>query len=75
MEPNKDSSEATKSEFLVPETKKALPLDYTPPVWSGKPPEGSKLEILKGGAIIGGLEIKDKDFIVFGKHEPSVDVL
>ena len=62
-------------DIKVPEPKIKLKLDYEAPIWSGLPPAGAKLEILKGGAIIKEIPLKDKQYFVFGRHEESVDVL
>jgi hypothetical protein len=68
----------TDSEFRAPDIK--IPevvsiLDYTVPIWTGNSPEGSKLEVLKGGSIMKTIEIKDKQYFVFGRQEGTVDIL
>ncbi|KAK6180668.1 hypothetical protein SNE40_008674 [Patella caerulea] len=46
---------------------------YKEPNWSGLPEPGYSFEILKNGAIIENIELKDKAFYVFGRL-PSCDV-
>ena len=63
------------SEIKAPEPKSASGLNYKPPVWSGPPPPGARIEILKEGLIIGSKELKDKHYFVLGRQEGAVDVL
>jgi hypothetical protein len=68
----------TDSDFKAPSIK--IPeahtvLDYTLPIWTGTPPQGARLEVLKGGSIMKAIEIKDKQYYVFGRQEGTVDVL
>ena len=63
------------NEIKAPEPKKPLDLNYKPPVWSGPPPQGAKIEILKEGTIIKTIKLKDKHFFVFGRQEGSVDMV
>ncbi|XP_055956876.1 kanadaptin [Patella vulgata] len=46
---------------------------YKEPSWSGLPEPGYSFEILKNGAIIENIELKDKAFYMFGRL-PSCDV-
>ena len=62
------------NEIKAPEPKKPLELNYKPPVWSGSPPQGAKLEILKEGSIIKTIKLKEKNYFVFGRQEDSVDI-
>ncbi|CAI2359276.1 unnamed protein product [Moneuplotes crassus] len=59
----------------APADRQKLKIDYEPPIWSGIPPPGAKLEILKGGNIIRTIPLKDKQYFVFGRLEGSVDIL
>ena len=58
----------------APTDRTRIKIDYAPPIWSGLPPAGAKLEILKGGKIIQTLPLKDKEYYVFGRQEGSVDI-
>lgn len=62
-------------EIKVPEPKPKQTLDYTEPIWSGRPPPGARLEVLKDGSIISEIELKSKSYFVFGRAHESVDVL
>lgn len=62
-------------EIKAPEPIKSTALNYKEPVWSGKPPEGATLEILKQGSIIKTVHLKDKNYFLFGREQGAVDVL
>lgn len=66
------------AEFKLPEApkpKEKIDIDYEVPIWAGLPPEGAKLEVLKGGRIIQSIPLKDKKHFVLGRMEGSVDIL
>ncbi|KAH0550544.1 kanadaptin [Cotesia glomerata] len=60
-------SESTEAPKAAPQDQKHLPLPYKEPVWSGTPPEGYKVEILKSGVILDTIDLSKKSFHVIGR--------
>uniref|UniRef100_A0A1D2AAS5 FHA domain-containing protein n=1 Tax=Auxenochlorella protothecoides TaxID=3075 RepID=A0A1D2AAS5_AUXPR len=49
--------------------------EYTPPQWSGPPPPGMEygMEVMRGGALLTQLDLKDKAYYTFGRT-PNNDI-
>lgn len=59
-------SENVARENIVSDTK-SISVPYLEPVWSGKPEEEYKLEVLKSGVILETININEKSFYVVGR--------
>lgn len=57
----------------APEPKEPFKLNYSTPIWSGNPPEGAKIEVLKNGIIIGSHSFKNKPYFLLGRDRDNVD--
>lgn len=60
-------SESIETPKAAPQDQKHLPLPYKEPAWSGTPPEGYKVEILKSGVILDTIDLSKKSFHVIGR--------